>query len=227
MEEKKYCQYCGSPIDSEAKFCTKCGKSINGEQNASVQKRVYQQTNFVMDMLRNFGNPNTVIRIISIFSAIFLAIVQFFGMGYMLEAGGWFVSKTQKISAIKFLYRLVFKSGDMSDYGIELNFLIVICCLAFIIGYIVLLVVDVLLLKYIIADYHIDTIVDVDKGMSICGIVMFGVTIIIGMYIRSKLEEYGMQDMFNINVMCYIGLIYSLVLQIFSRLIIKSQLEDE
>lgn len=40
----------------------------------------------------------------------------------MLEAGGWFVSKTQKISAIKFLYRLVFKSGDMSDYGIELNF---------------------------------------------------------------------------------------------------------
>ena len=139
MEEKKYCQYCGSPIDSEAKFCTKCGKSINGEQNASVQKKVYQQTNFVMDMLRNFGNPNTVIRIISIFSAIFLAIVQFFGMGYMLEAGGWFVSKTQKISAIKFLYRLVFKSGDMSDYGIELNFLIVICCLAFIIGYIVLL----------------------------------------------------------------------------------------
>jgi len=204
MEEKKYCQYCGSPIDSEAKFCTKCGKSINGEQNASVQKKVYQQTNFVMDMLRNFGNPNTVIRIISIFSAIFLAIVQFFGMGYMLEAGGWFVSKTQKISAIKFLYRLVFKSGDMSDYGIELNFLIVICCLD-----------------------HIDTIVDVDKGMSICGIVMFGVTIIIGMYIRSKLEEYGMQDMFNINVMCYIGLIYSLVLQIFSRLIIKSQLEDE
>ena len=85
MEEKKYCQYCGSPIDSEAKFCTKCGKSINGEQNASVQKKVYQQTNFVMDMLRNFGNPNTVIRIISIFSAIFLAIVQFFGMGYMLE----------------------------------------------------------------------------------------------------------------------------------------------
>ena len=122
MEEKKYCQYCGSPIDSEAKFCTKCGKSINGEQNASVQKKVYQQTNFVMDMLRNFGNPNTVIRIISIFSAIFLAIVQFFGMGYMLEAGGWFVSKTQKISAIKFLYRLVFKSGDMSDYGIELIF---------------------------------------------------------------------------------------------------------
>lgn len=42
-----------------------------------------------------------------------------------------------------------------------------------------------------------------------------------------KGEKYGMQDMFNINVMCYIGLIYSLVLQIFSRLIIKSQLEDE
>lgn len=44
MEEKKFCQYCGSPIDSEAKFCTKCGKSINSEQNASVQKKVYQQT---------------------------------------------------------------------------------------------------------------------------------------------------------------------------------------
>ena len=43
MEEKKFCQYCGSPIDSEAKFCTKCGKSINSEQNASVQKKVYQQ----------------------------------------------------------------------------------------------------------------------------------------------------------------------------------------
>ncbi len=39
MEEKKFCQYCGSPIDGEAKFCTKCGKSINGEQNASVRGR--------------------------------------------------------------------------------------------------------------------------------------------------------------------------------------------
>ena len=48
MEEKKFCQYCGSPIDSEAKFCTKCGKSINSEQNASVQKKVYQQTNFCL-----------------------------------------------------------------------------------------------------------------------------------------------------------------------------------
>lgn len=54
-----------------------------------------------------------------------------------------------------------------------------------------------------------------------------GVTIIIGMYIRSKLGEYGMEDMFSINAMCYIGFVYSLVLQIFSRLIIKSQLEDE
>lgn len=227
MEEKKFCQYCGSPIDNEAKFCTKCGKSINGEQNASVQKKVYQQTNFVMDMLRNFGKPNSVIRIISIFSAIFLAIVQFFGMGYKLNIDAWIVSKTEKISAIKFLYRLVFKSGDMSEYGVKLNFLIVICCLAFIIGYVVLLIVDALLIKYIISDYHIDTIVDVDKGMSICGMVMFGVTIIIGMYIRSKLGEYGIEDMFSINAMCYIGFVYSLVLQIFSRLIIKSQLEDE
>ena len=215
MEEKKFCQYCGSPIDSEAKFCTKCGKSINSEQNASVQKKVYQQTNFVMDMLRNFGKPNSVIRIISIFSAIFLAIVQFFGMGYKLNIDAWIVSKTEKISAIKFLY------------GVKLNFLIVICCLAFIIGYVVLLIVDALLIKYIISDYHIDTIVDVDNGMSICGMVMFGVTIIIGMYIRSKLGEYGMEDMFSINAMCYIGFVYSLVLQIFSRLIIKSQLEDE
>ena len=109
----------------------------------------------------------------------------------------------------------------------KLNFLIVICCLAFIIGYVVLLIVDALLIKYIISDYHIDTIVDVDKGMSICGMVMFGVTIIIGMYIRSKLGEYGMEDMFSINAMCYIGFVYSPVLQIFSRLIIKSQLEDE
>ena len=36
-----------------------------------------------------------------------------------------------------------------------------------------------------------------------------------------------MEDMFSINAMCYIGFVYSLVLQIFSRLIIKSQLEDE
>ena len=212
MEEKKFCQYCGSPIDSEAKFCTKCGKSINGEQNASAQKKVYQQTNFVMDMLRNFGKPNSVIRIISIFSAIFLAIVQFFGMGYKLNIDAWIVSKTEKISAIN---------------GVKLNFLIIICCLAFIIGYVVLLIVDALLIKYIISDYHIDTIVDVDNGMSICGMVMFGVTIIIGMYIRSKLGEYGMEDMFSINAMCYIGFVYSLVLQIFSKLIIKSQLEDE
>lgn len=99
--------------------------------------------------------------------------------------------------------------------------------MAFLIGYIVLLIVDVLLLKYIISDYHIDTIVDVDKGMSICGMVMFGTTIIIGMYIKSKLEKYGIDDTFNINAMCYIGFVYSLVLQIFSRLIIKSQLENE
>ena len=31
----------------------------------------------------------------------------------------------------------------------------------------------------------------------------------------------------SINAMCYIGFVYSLVLQIFSKLIIKSQLEDE
>lgn len=77
MEEKKFCQYCGTPIDGESRFCTKCGKSINGEQNVTSQRKVYQQTNFVMDMLRNFGNPNSVIRITSIVSAIFLAIVQF------------------------------------------------------------------------------------------------------------------------------------------------------
>ena len=227
MEEKKFCRYCGTPIDGESRFCTKCGKSINGEQNVTSQRKVYQQTNFVMDMLRNFGNPNSVIRITSIVSAIFLAIVQFFGMGYVIQADGWFISKTEKISAIKFLYKIVFKSGDMSDYGIKLNFLIIICALAFFIGYIVLLIVDILLIKYIISDYHIDTIVDVDKGMSICGMVMFGVTIIIGMYIRSKLEEYGIDSMFSINAMCYIGFVYALVLQIFSRLIIKSQLEDE
>lgn len=124
-------------------------------------------------------------------------------MGYKLNIDAWIVSKTEKISAIKFLYRLVFKSGDMSEYGVKLNFLIVICCLAFIIGYVVLLIVDALLIKYIISDYHIDTIVDVDNGMSICGMVMFGVTIIIGMYIRSKLGEYRMEDMFSINAMCY------------------------
>lgn len=131
MEEKKFCQYCGTPIDGESRFCTKCGKSINGEQNVTSQRKVYQQTNFVMDMLRNFGNPNSVIRITSIVSAIFLAIVQFFGMGYVIQADGWFISKTEKISAIKFLYKIVFKSGDMSDYGIKLNFLIIICAWLF------------------------------------------------------------------------------------------------
>lgn len=50
-----------------------------------------------MDMLRNFGKPNSVIRIISIFSAIFLAIVQFFGMGYKLNIDAWIVSKTEKL----------------------------------------------------------------------------------------------------------------------------------
>lgn len=37
MEEKKFCQYCGTPIDGESRFCTKCGKSINGEQNVTQQ----------------------------------------------------------------------------------------------------------------------------------------------------------------------------------------------
>lgn len=106
MEERKFCQYCGSPIDSNAKFCTKCGKNTNGNSDVTTQKKVYQQTNFVMDILRNFGNPNSIIRIISVFSAIFLAIVQFFGMGYILKVDDWFVSKTEKISAIKFFINL-------------------------------------------------------------------------------------------------------------------------
>ena len=120
---------------------------------------------------------------------------------------------------VPFLYKPV---SEKKPYGCsQIESLLVL------IKYVVLLIVDALLIKYIISDYHIDTIVDVDNGMSICGMVMFGVTIIIGMYIRSKLGEYGMEDMFSINAMCYIGFVYSLVLQIFSRLIIKSQLEDE
>lgn len=62
--------------------------------------------------------------------------------------------------------------------------------------------------------------------MSMCGIVAFAATIIIGFYIKSKLGE-SLSEFFNINVMCYIGLIYSILLQIFSHLIIKSQLDRE
>ena len=81
------------------------------------------------------------------------------------------------------------------------------------------------LFKYIISDYHIETIVDVDKGMSLCGMVLFGMAIAFGMLIRSKMGDYA--DMFTINIMCYIGFIYSLLLQVVSRLVIKSQLERE
>lgn len=226
MEDRRFCQYCGEPMDSNALFCSKCGRSVDSQQNVvTSEKKIYQQTNFVMDMLRGFGKINSTIRVVSVVSAILLAVLQFFGMGYSINMG-WFSSGKESISAIKLFYEVLFKSGNLSSYGIKKNALMIIFILAFMIGYVVLLIIDVILIKYIISDYHIDTIIDVDKGMSICGMIMFGITIIIGLYIRNQLGKIGI-SVFNINIMCYIGFIYSVILQIFSRLIIKSQLEKE
>lgn len=228
MEDIKFCKYCGQPMEKGANFCNKCGKSINSEQSTMTsQQKTYQQTNFVMDILRGFGKPNSAIRVISVISAIILALLQFFGMGYSVKIdAGWFSAKTKNMNAVKFLYEALFKSASKYGLGIKLNIYIVIGFLAFAIVFIVLFATEVMLIKYIISDYHVETIIDVDKGMSMCGIVAFAATIIIGFYIKSKLGE-SLSEFFNINVMCYIGLIYSILLQIFSRLIIKSQLDRE
>lgn len=98
--------------------------------------------------------------------------------------------------------------------------------MAFAIVFIVLFATEVMLIKYIISDYHVETIIDVDKGMSMCGIVAFAATIIIGFYIKSKLGE-SLSEFFNINVMCYIGLyIFNFVADFFT-LNYKSQLDRE
>lgn len=199
-----------------------------------IQSKVRRQANrkhinrqILMDILRGFGKPNSAIRVISIISAIILALLQFFGMGYSVKIdAGWFSAKTKNMNAVKFLYEALFKSASKYGLGIKLNIYIVIGFLAFAIVFIVLFATEVMLIKYIISDYHVETIIDVDKGMSMCGIVAFAATIIIGFYIKSKLGE-SLSEFFNINVMCYIGLIYSILLQIFSRLIIKSQLDRE
>lgn len=60
MEDIKFCKYCGQPLEKGANFCNKCGKSINSEQSTTTsQQKTYQQTNFVMDILRGFGKPNS------------------------------------------------------------------------------------------------------------------------------------------------------------------------
>ena len=75
MEDIKFCKYCGQPLEKGANFCNKCGKSINSEQSTMTsQQKTYQQTNFVMDILRGFGKPNSAIRVISVISAIILDI---------------------------------------------------------------------------------------------------------------------------------------------------------
>ena len=57
MEEKNFVSTAVHLLIVKQNFVPNVEKSINSEQNASVQKKVYQQTNFVMDMLRNFANP--------------------------------------------------------------------------------------------------------------------------------------------------------------------------
>lgn len=111
MEDIKFCKYCGQPLEKGANFCNKCGKSINSEQSTTTsQQKTYQQTNFVMDILRGFGKPNSAIRVISVISAIILALLQFFGMGYSVKIdAGWFSAKTKNMNAVKFLYEALFK----------------------------------------------------------------------------------------------------------------------
>ena len=127
MEDIKFCKYCGQPLEKGANFCNKCGKSINSEQSTMTsQQKTYQQTNFVMDILRGFGKPNSAIRVISVISAIILALLQFFGMGYSVKIdAGWFSAKTKNMNAVKFLYEALFKSASKYGLGIKLNIYIV------------------------------------------------------------------------------------------------------
>lgn len=227
---KRFCQYCGTELKENANFCAKCGKSTNSEQGSQrayggvSQRTVYQNTNFVMETLRNFGSINSTLRILSIVSAILLGLLQIFGMGYSVNYWG----ESYKISAINFFYKAMCNSPDIMEYVSESegpSFFVIGICLAFFLCYAVLVIAYVILFKYIISDYHIETIVDVDKGISLCGMVLFGMAIVVGMFIRSKMGDYA--EMFTINAMCYVGFIYSLLLQIVSRLVIKSQLEME
>ncbi len=229
QQVKRFCQYCGTQLEENANFCGKCGKSTNSAQGAQgayggvSQRTVYQRTNFVMETLRNFGSINSTLRILSIASAIILGLLQIFGMGYSVSSWG----ENYKISAIKFFYELIGNSSQIAGTSESKGpvLWVIGICLAFFLCYAVLIIVYVTLFKYIISDYHIETIVDVDKGMSLCGMVLFGMAIAFGMLIRSKMGDYA--DMFTINIMCYIGFIYSLLLQVVSRLVIKSQLERE
>ena len=226
QQVKRFCQYCGTQLEENANFCGKCGKSTNSAQGAQTggsQRTVYQRTNFVMETLRNFGSINSTLRILSIVSAIILGLLQIFGMGYSVSSWG----ETYKISAINFFYKLIGNSSQIAGASESKGpvLWVIGICLAFFLCYAILIIVYASLFKYLIQDYHIETIIDVDKGMSLCGMVLFGMAIAFGMLIRSKMGDYA--ELFTINAMCYVGFIYSLLLQIVSRLVIKSQLERE
>ncbi len=86
---------------------------------------------------------------------------------------------------------------------------------------------DIITIKSIVSDYHIDSIVDAIKSMALCGIILFGVVIIVSFYFDNKLSDYSSIATFKVGTLSYIGLIYSIILRIASGMVVKSQLDKE
>ncbi len=226
-----FCQYCGTKIESGAAFCVKCGKPVISQKNNSSKINYHGKTNFVMDLLRRFGSVNESIKKAGVISAIILAIFQIFGMKYTILYDGW--SGKEKIfggGAIKFVYSLLTGAGELGEFMDDSpkKFITIgwLCLIAFVIGYIALLVIYVMMFRMYKENYHIYTVISAIKSMSTCAIVIFGFVVVLGLYIGGKMNETELVT-FNINILSWLGLIYAAALRIGTGMIISSQLESE
>lgn len=227
-----FCQYCGTKIESGAAFCVKCGKPVDVNQENNSPKINYQgKTNFVMDFLRKLGPVNESIKKVGVISAIILAIFQIFGMKYTISYDGWMGN--ERIfggGVIKFLYSLLTGAGELGEFMDDSPKIFItigwLCLIAFVIGYIALLVTYVMTFRMYKENYHIYTVISAIKSMSTCAIVIFGVVVLFGLYIGGKMNETELVT-FNINILSWLGLIYAAALRIGTGMIISSQLESE
>lgn len=227
--EAAFCQHCGEKLESGAQFCAKCGRKVGEETGNSIGYHVESgTTNFVMEYLRKFGYMNDAIRKIGVISAVLLAIIQIFGMKYTMYESLWGNKKEVfSGSVVKTAYMFLTETNSVLYSKIEdLIFLWWICFAAFIIGYITLFVMCVITVRMVVSNYHIDSVIDSVEAMSTCAIIIFGVVVLFGMFISSKLEAMAYVTL-KVNVLSYIALAYAVILRFASGMIIRTQLEKE
>lgn len=226
-QEQHFCVRCGAQLEQDAAFCTSCGNRIEARYSGQSNYSKQRQSNFVMDKLNSFANPNGAVRILCVVSSILFMIAQFFGMKFSLDISLLDLGYSGGI--IKLLWQLCIGSSGVSELmdgsGKKWVIFFWILLFAFAIGFLVLIIVNIEAIRTVMGGYHVESVVDAIKGMSTCAIVMFGATVILGNVLAGML---GIADIkLSVDFLSYLAVIWAIIMRIFSGMIVKSELERE